>query len=233
MNAYTIKRFILLLIILSAADATHAQSEQSARTWIGGGITFTHSTASDARRVIVGAHLDSAYDLRHGFQGRFSGEYRRRPAIPNLFTGDDAPFRAISQLSYAGALVGHLPIEGHIRPFVGGGVSTVRHFFTRADSAHRYGARYSLYNSSVNPFATIGAVLGRKSEIALSYYFPDTYSYSHLRGIGADFSHVRRISGPLHLRTGVRARYWIYREGNERYNEKAGEVSGFVGFHFQ
>jgi hypothetical protein len=236
MSAYTIKRFIFLLIILSSAGAVQAQTEQPARTWIGGGITFTHSTANDARRVIVGAHLDAAYDLDHGFQGRFSGEYLGRPRIPNLFTGDDGVMRATSELRYEGSLVGYLPIEGDFRPFVGGGVSTTRHFFEsngRPGAAHRYGARYGLYNSSVNPFLMAGAGLGRKNEVTISYYFPDTYSYSRLRGLGVDFRHIRRISGRLHLQAGVRAGYWIYREGNESYNEKAGEFSGFIGFYFQ
>jgi hypothetical protein len=129
-------------------------------------------------------------------------------------------------------LAGYLPIESLNNVYLGGGVSTIRHFFNTSPGSYRSGGPYRLYNSSVNPTAVVGVRLGR-GEAIFSYYFPDTYSYSGLRGLGGEFGHVKRVAGRLHLRFGVQAKYWKYREGNETRRRDAAEVAGFVGFRLQ
>lgn len=238
-----IQRLFFLSFVLSVAVAVavvaHAQSEQPARTWIGGGLTFTKSTAEGSEQIITGAHLNAAYDLRHGLQARGFGEYRRRPAIKNLFTGKSALLEANSELIYGAALVYHVPGEGSARPMVGSGVSVIRHFFRATRQpilTHHYGRRsgaITIYNSSVNPFIVVGSSFGRKTEATFSYYFPDTYGHSNLRGYGVDHTYTRNLVGSLHLRVGAKGKYWIYREGTENHEKKSGEVSVFVGFHFQ
>lgn len=226
----TLQRTFFLTIVALVTITANAQ-EKPARTWIGGGFTYSHSTAENAREI-TGAYLDAAYDLRHEFQARFNGVYLDDAAIRNLFTGEFGPTRAQSELRYAAALVGYLPIEPLNNVFLGGGVSTIRHFFDKAPGSYRSGGPYRLYNSSVNPTAIVGARFGN-SEAIFSYHFPDTYSYSGLRGFGGEFSQTRKLSGYLHIRAGVKARYFHFREGNEYYGERAGEVAGFVGFQFQ
>jgi hypothetical protein len=222
---------ILIFTLVALSTITAVAQDQSPRTWIGGGVTFAGTTA-ERSQTITGAYVDSAYDLRHGFQARFTGAYLNNPIIPNLFTGEYGPTRAESELRYKAVLVGYLPVEPLNKVFVGGGVSTIRHFFDRSPGVYRSGGPYRLYNSSVNPTAVAGVRLGG-SEAIFSYYFPDTYSYSGLRGFGGEFSHTRKISGYLHLHFGVEGRYHHYREGNETRGKRAGEVRGFVGFRFQ
>lgn len=224
--------FFLALILIGAIGA-HAQAP---RTYIGGGIVITKTTAEDGGKgqTFAGVDLNAAYDLRRGFQARGGIEYRRQASILNLFTGEGAFLQANSEVRYGGALVYHTPGEGSIRPFFGGGVLTTRHLFE--DVSGRAGAaRYSdyMYNSSVNPFFVAGAGLGKSNELSFTNYFTDTYGNTNLRGYGLDLTHTRKIAGPFHVRAGVRGKYWSYREPGYDHDQNDGEISFFVGFHFQ
>jgi hypothetical protein len=223
---------LLFLLLILPITSAYGQSERPDRTWIGGGLTVTGAT-TDGGKTINGTYFEAAYDLRHNLQARGLGEYRRDAAIRNLFSAGVAPVEAKSEIRYGAGVVYHFRDEGSIRPFFGGGVSAIRQFFCSTGQPVRNYRDYLLYNSSVNPTIVAGVGLGRNSEFVFTRFLKDTYSYSNLRGFGFDFSQARRLSGKLHLRTGVRARLWTFREGAEDYNERAGEVSGFVGFHFQ
>lgn len=223
------KPLTMLLILLLLTVAARAQ-ETPARTWAGFGFSVTKSTAQDSGAAIAGADVRLAYDLRHGFQARGEAEYRNRPTIKHLLIGEDA-VDVTSEFRYGGALIYHFPTEWRMRPMVGGGVLVTRQFFDFNQPPYPPG--YAVYNSAVNPNFTIGASLGRRSEIAFTKYLSDTYGYSNLRGWGVDYLRTRKVSDGMRLRSGVRFKRWTFYEGDERYDERAVEVSGFIGFHFQ
>jgi hypothetical protein len=212
----------LLFMILALSTITATAQERPARTLATVGFTLTKSTAEDSAPAIAGLDVRLAYDLRRGLQIVGEGEYRSVPAIRNLFTGY-YPNRALSEMRYGAKLVYHFPVEGRVRPFVAGGVSVTRHFFD--DPLPPVGG--VLYNSSVNPTVTAGAAIGR-NEVAVTRYLADTYSYSDLQGWGVDYANARKISGRLHLRSGVRFKRWSFYHGG-----RAVEIGGFVGFQFQ
>jgi hypothetical protein len=220
--------FFLILFVTLLANA----QERPTRTYAGGGIAFTGSTA-ESGQTITGAYLDTAYDLRHNFQVRFGGEYRGRPGIPALFTGDYDGLLAKSEIRYGGALIYHVRGESDIRPFVGGGIFAIHQFFTVNRRPINVEGPERIYDSSVNPTFVIGAGIGRRNEFSFTKYFHDTYGYSNLRGYGFDVSRVERVSGRLHLKIGARFRRWTYYQGLERYDERSSEFGGFVGFQFQ
>jgi hypothetical protein len=222
----------MIFTILALVAITANAQERPTRTYAGGGIVFTHSTA-ESGQTITGAYLDTAYDLRHSFQVRFRGEYRGRPAIPALFTGDYDGLIPRSEIRYGGALIYHVRNEGQIRPFVGGGIYVTRQFFTVNRQPLNLEGPESIYDSAVNPTFVIGAGMGRRNEFSFTKYFHDTYGYSNLRGYGFDVSRVERVSGRLHLKIGARFRRWTYYQGLERYDERSSEFGGFVGFQFQ
>jgi hypothetical protein len=225
------KRPFYLVIILLAALAAQAQTERPARTWIGGGAILTRSS-DEGGQTITGAYLDAAYDLRYGFQGRLFGEYRRRPLMGRLFTGDGHVFEAASELRYAPALVYHIPGEGSVRPLIGSGLLVTKHYFRQQPP--RDGLSYrTVYNGSQNPFITAGAGLCKSNELTFTYYFADIYSSSRLRGYGADLTHTKKLAGLLYLRIGAKGKYWLYREGVDYHERKSSEASVFVGFNVQ
>lgn len=217
------KRFTLFVFLVLVTITATAQ-ERPARTWATVGATFTKSTARESGLAIAGLDVRLAYDLRRGLQVEGEGEYRSAPAVKHLFTGR-YPNRAQSEIRYGAKL------NYHFRRFrVGGGVSVIRHSF---DDPLPPLVGQALYNSSVNPTISAGAALGKNSQIVFTKYLADTYSYSNLRGWGVDFASVRRVSGRLHLRSGVGFKRWAFYEGQGHYDKSAIEVGGFVGFQFQ
>jgi hypothetical protein len=215
-------RRFLIFVFLVLVTITATAQERPARTWAVVGVTLTGSTAEDSGPAIAGLDIRLAYDLRYGFQAVAVGEYRSAPTIRNLFTGY-YPNRALSEMRYGAKLAYHFPVESRVRPFVAGGVSVMRHFFD--DPLPPVGG--VLYNSSVNPTITAGAAIGRNN-ITVTRYLGDTYSYSELRGWGAEFANVRRISGRLNLRSGVSFKRWSFYHGG-----RAVEVGALVGLQFQ
>lgn len=221
--------YLALSVLFGLVTVTATAQERPARTWATIGATLTKSTAEDSAPAIAGLDIRLAYDLRRGLQVIGEGEYRNRPAIRHLFTGD-FPNRAQSEMQYGARLVYHFPVEGRVRPYVGGGVSAIRHFL---DNPYGPSPGDVLYNSSVNPVIAVGVELGRRSELTVTRYLADTYSYSNLRGWGVDFVNTRPVFKHLNLRSGLRFKRWSFYEGQERYSERAVEVGGFVGFQFQ
>lgn len=226
---YVVLWVLLLLLIAIGVTVLATAQERPARTWATVGATITKSTARESAPVIVGLDVCLAYDLRHGLQVIGEGEYRSAPAIRRLFTGY-LPNRAQSEMRYRAKLNYHFPVEGRVRPFIGGGVSVIRQFF---DDPFASLPGQALYDSSVNPTISAGAAVGKRGEIVFTKYLGDTYSYSNLRGWGVDFANTRKVSERVYLRSGMRLKRWTFYEGEGHYDKRAIEAGGFVGFQFQ
>ena len=224
--------YLSLPVLMLALSFLALAQERPVRTYAGGGVALVASTATDGKTV-AGVYVDTAYDLRYGFQARFGGEYRKGAAIPHVFTGDDDILIPASEVRYGGALVYHVGEGGKIRPFVGGGIFAAHQFQKINPRPLAQGGPEIIYDASVNPLLLLGAGIGKRSEISFTKYFTDTYSYSGLRGYGFDFSRVQRVYGHFHFRVGARFRRWTYREGEDSYSERSNEFGGFVGFQFQ
>lgn len=205
------------LVLIALAITANAQ-DKSARTWADVGFGITNNS--------VEVNVGTAYDLRHNFQVRTNGKYRNNPIVPKLFVGDE-PITATSEMVYGGSLVYHTKVA-----LVGAGLQVTRHFYDKFDESS-VTPDYSLYNSSVNPTIVLGTRIGRNGELIFTKYLTDTYSYSKMRGIGFDYGYTHKLSGYLHLHTGVKFNRWTFREGTENYDEHANEISFFVGFRFQ
>jgi hypothetical protein len=224
--------YLSLSVLFGLVAITATAQERAARTYAGGGVAFVGSTAKDGGAV-AGVYVDTAYDLRYGFQARFGGEYRKGAVIPRLFTGADDRLLPASEIRYGGALVYHVGQDVRIRPFVGGGIFSVHQFFAVNPRPQNQSGPDRIYDANVNSLLLVGVGIGKRAELSFTKYFTDTYSYSELRGYGFDFSRVQRVSGRLHFRVGAKVRRWTFYEGEGHYDKRAVEIGGFAGFQFQ
>jgi len=220
--------YLSLSVLFGLVTITAPAQERAARTYAGGGVAFIGSTAKEGGAV-AGVYVDTAYDLRYGFQARFGGGYRKGAVIPRIFTGADDRLLPASEIRYAGALVYHVGKGA----FVGGGIFSAHQFFSVNPRPLTQRAADYVYDANVNPLLLVGVGIGKRAELSFTKYFTDTYSYSELRGYGFDFSRVQRVSGHLHFRVGAKVRRWTFYEGEGHYDKRAVEIGGFVGFQFQ
>src|SRR5262245_36680683 len=89
------KLHTIIFVVLLAVPVS-AQYGHDKRTFVGGGVTLTYSTAvdpspdqnRDGGRSFAGAYGEAAYELPKGFQIRGAGQYGD-PVFPTIFSYDE------------------------------------------------------------------------------------------------------------------------------------------------